>query len=364
MSWIKKYAPFLFIFIFTILLLEIASYAAWTTFRKSDMNKSGRAFVSHILNESNETTTIVSNPYTLYWNNPNYTDYEYGKIYNSLGYRSDELENYPENATKILALGGSTTNVWPFVKDNSRIWTSLTEAKLSEAFKTNFQVINAGLPYGTTAELLSHYIFSGKYLKPEYVIYHGGGNDMMPLFFPNYKTDYSHVRWSEAGVRVRKKFKFLIGKSYFAKLITSFAFLYSPYNGSPPFVSLDPKSVLERVKNVDALAFKENLETLVNEAKRNESKVFLIGFLQARKENLTKNHPDFIGIEQAAIDGVKKHDAIMLEIAKKHEHVEFLKLDQSKFKDEWFLDNCHLNEQGEMEKANQISSFLVRKLNE
>ncbi len=43
----------------------------------------------------------------------------------------------------------------------------------------------------------------------------------------------------------------------------------------------------------------------------------------------------------------------MMNIAERHNQ-HFLKLDQERFKDDWFLDNCHLSEEGEQEKARQI----------
>ena len=185
---------------------------------------------------------------------------------------------------------------------------------------------------------------------------------MMPLFFPNYTTDYSHVRWSEAGARMRIEVRAIVGASNTLKLLTSLAFNYSPSNGSPPFSDLDPADVLERAKNSDPLAFRENLEVLANEVQRNGSRLFLVGFLQAERDNLTRNRPDLIGLEDAAILLVQKHDQIMKEISDRYDHVDFLKLDQSKFNPDWFIDNCHLNEFGEIEKARQVSQFLLSKL--
>ena len=84
----------------------------------------------------------------------------------------------------------------------------------------------------------------------------------------------------------------------------------------------------------------------------------MIGFLQAKKENLTRNRPDLLGFENAAIVAVEKHDEVMRKISEKYEHVHFLKLNEQKFKAKWFIDNCHLTEEGEMEKVKQIAEFL------
>jgi lysophospholipase L1-like esterase len=358
MSWIKENSPLLLSFLFFFGLLELGSYGILRYCDAMGINKQGLAFLNSQLGNPNTTTTILPNPYSLYWNNPEYTHKEYGKIYNSLGYRSIELNEINKSTTRILALGGSTTNVFPYVKDNRKIWTYLVEKKLNRDAPYKYHIMNAGLPYGTTAELLSHYIFKGKYTNPDYVIYHGGGNDMMPLFFPGYKTDYSHVRWSEAGAYMRNKVKTLVSKSNTLKLITTLAFTYNPSNQSPPYDSLSPDEVLKRVQNQEPTAFQENLEILISETQRQEKKLFLIGFLQAKKENLTRNRPDLLGFENAAIVAVEKHDEVMRKISEKYEHVHFLNLNEQKFKAEWFIDNCHLTEEGEMEKAKQITEFL------
>ena len=374
MSWIKKqFIPVFISAIFFIGLLELGSYGVLKYFKEAKINKAGMAFLNNQLvgfnddsqlDTFNDVTTMIPNPYSLYWNNPNYQDEEYGKMYNSLGYRSNELESLGTETIRILALGGSTTNVYPFVKDNSKIWTYLVEEKLNISSNSTYHVMNAGLPYGTTAELLSHYIFKGKYTNPKYVIYHGGGNDRMPLFFPNYKTDYSHVRWSQAGAGMRNKVLKLVSYSNTLKLLTSVSFTHSPYNGSPPYKKLDANEVLQRVKNTKELAFRENLEVLASETLRQESQLFLVGFLQAKKENLTRNDPLFIGFEDALMLGNERHDNIMKEIAEKYQHVHFLKLNADRFNEEWFLDNCHLTELGEVEKAEQIADFILKHLNE
>lgn len=51
-----------------------------------------------------------------------------------------------------------------------------------------------------------------------------------------------------------------------------------------------------------------------------------------------------------------------MDIADKYPYAEFLKLDQDKFADDWFFDNCHLNEEGEAQKAEQIFEFLKDRL--
>ena len=132
MSWIKKNLPILLSLLFTLGLLELGSYGILRYFDEMGVNKSGLTFLNTQLGNSAIKTTIIPNPYSLYWNNPEYSDRDYGKIYNSSGYRSIEESKINANSIRILALGGSTTNVYPYVKDNSKIWTYLAEVKLNK----------------------------------------------------------------------------------------------------------------------------------------------------------------------------------------------------------------------------------------
>ncbi len=85
-----------------------------------------------------------------------------------------------------------------------------------------------------------------------------------------------------------------------------------------------------------------------------------MGFLQAKEEFMARNRPDLKGLEGSMALGVEKHDRIMSDIASRYKQ-DFLKLDQSRFDDSWFLDNCHLNDEGEAEKARQIAAHIIRK---
>tara|TARA_B100000768_G_C11281133_1_gene378670 strand:+ start:2122 stop:3222 length:1101 start_codon:yes stop_codon:yes gene_type:complete len=361
MSWIKKTILFLFVVTLSLGLLEFGSRSILGVFEKSGINISGRMAVDSLINGKNfrnSEALLVPNPYSLYWNNPNFLDADFGKQYDKYGYRSDEADISNKDLVKILVLGGSTTNMWPYIKDKNKIWTSLLEQKLEQYLNKNIVIINAGLPYGTSAEALAHYSMNAKYLKPNITIYHGGGNDTMPLLFPNYKTDYSHVRWSTTGLMLRPQFKVILEKSYFLKLLYSVIFTGNVYNGSPDFQGLNLNEVDKRVLNTESQAFRGNINMLAAENTRLGALTVFVGFLQAKKENLTKNRPDLIGLENSLILGAEKHDVIMKDISEYNSNVSFLKLDQSKFEDDWFQDNCHLNEAGEVEKAKQIFEFI------
>ena len=56
-----------------------------------------------------------------------------------------------------------------------------------------------------------------------------------------------------------------------------------------PFWEVSPQDAFERVKRTDPEGFRRNVDYLATLGKEGGAQVVLFGFLQARKENLTKN---------------------------------------------------------------------------
>ncbi len=134
---------------------------------------------------------IIPHPYLLYVNRPGFAD-SAGVQIDSLGYRGREIaREKPPGTYRVLTLGGSTTMSWPYVEDPSQTWSGQVEAGLSRAFPDRtFEVVNGGLAFATSAELLAGYMFRHRYLHPDLVIIHTGGNDVDPLMFEHYTPEY------------------------------------------------------------------------------------------------------------------------------------------------------------------------------
>jgi hypothetical protein len=212
-------------------------------------------------------------------------------------------------------------------------------------------VVNAGLNYGTSAESLAGYAFRHRFLFPDLVIYHGGGNDVLPLFFANYNPEYTHFRRSGAGVIPRPGEKTFLELSNIGKYV--YARWLEPIGSvvvTEPFWEVEAQTALERVRTQEPEGFRRNLDFLVSSSKSAGSYVVLFGFLQARKENLARNAGAFKGFEDALVLGLEKNYEVMRETARRHA-VPFVIPSQDRFKDEWFQDNCHLTPEGEEVKA-------------
>jgi hypothetical protein len=139
----------------------------------------------------------ISQAYLLYIPSPNYADAA-GPQHNSQGYRGRavDLRRTP-GVLRVLCLGGSTTYGWgtPRADDAYPAWLERILAKDLPPGWKGVEVINAGVPFGTTAENLTHYHFKFHYYRPDVVVINPGGNDAESMVsYDYYHPDYSHYR--------------------------------------------------------------------------------------------------------------------------------------------------------------------------
>jgi hypothetical protein len=209
--------------------------------------------------------------------------------------------------------------------------------------------------------MLAGYMFRHRYLKPDMVILHEGGNDTDPLMFENYNPEYTHFR--AAGVRV------IVGHIERVLLHSNvFRLFYMHYWRSVPsiyesqpygFDVLSRKDAMERVKNTYPLGFERNMDLIVRTAREDGAQVILVGFVAEREELFAKAWPAMRGLEPAVMLGIHKNLEVMRALARKYD-VPYLSPSDVAFKDEWFIDGCHLNEAGERAKADWILGGVRR----
>jgi lysophospholipase L1-like esterase len=367
MNWIKKnnFFPILSYIFFIIILLEIVGFFLWNHIK---LERSFGVFQVHKAINSKEVyflQRLKPATYGLYWNNPDFKDRTYKKQYDHNGYRNVERE-LNDKIPKILVLGGSTTNSYPYVPDRTKIWTSLLEKKIVKR-GLKVEVYNAGLSGGTTAELLSNYLFIGRYLNPNLIILHTGANDVGPIMYADrykYKTDYSHLR-SYTGAQLRPGEKTFLRYSHFYRCLYSYWLRNGGFFRFYPKAKykLKPEEALTSTSNNNPIAFQKNLEALVSIAKSNNSRVLFIPVNIRSKNGINKwlkENPGADNHWDAARKGMEKHKQIMEKLAVDKD-IYFFELEEGLFEDEWFIDAMHLNKEGEEEKSRQIFEYLVRR---
>ena len=198
-----------------------------------------------------------------------------------------------------------------------------------------------------------------QYINPHIVIYHGGGNDITALLYENYARDYSHLRSSSYWDFPNPLRDFLLKNSFTAKLGYAAFFNYGGvYQPTPyPLAQVDRASALERVIENKSDGFRNNIEVLSALAQAQDALPVLVGFIHSPKDRISLVRKDLSGLEDALLYGEQKHQTILDDVAKKYGGLS-VTLDKKKFEANWFVDHCHLTEEGHAEKAEQIFAAM------
>tara|TARA_B100000575_G_C23135522_1_gene659592 strand:- start:1391 stop:2512 length:1122 start_codon:yes stop_codon:yes gene_type:complete len=363
LKMIKVISFNIFLFLSLLIPLEYFSGKLYNDLKGTN----GHYAVNELLKQANSpqfipldsSKSILPHPYLLYVNNPNY--FEKGlKKHNKYGYRNKDFMLAKEpNKYRVLALGGSTT--YGFGNPNTfETWVSVLEQKINLEGK-KIEIINAGLNYGTSAEILASYIFRHKYLNPDLIIYHGGGNDISPVFFPNYSNEYTHFRSKGNTIALRQSDKLLLSFNFF-KLIYCYNLknINSVYKPQPfSFSNLDPVAVKQRIENDNNYdGFRRNIASLIKYAKINSSKIVLAGFLLPSENQIKNSRPDLKNLSKELIYATKKNNDILKNLAEDNQ-IKYFDFSNYNFSDSLFIDNCHLNAKGERLKAEAIYKNII-----
>ncbi|MFO1002446.1 MAG: SGNH/GDSL hydrolase family protein [Planctomycetaceae bacterium] len=360
----------------TLVTMEVVARSTWRQLSSEQGVRNvdlllGTKSASDLFNER-------PHPYLLWENTPSFIASNGIRQTNSRGYRnSKDYSDAPgSNVLRILTLGGSTT--YGYLQDSpDTTWPCQLEQLLNNEPgnsepSLSAEVINGGLNYATTAELLCHYIFRDRYLKPDVVLIHVGGNDAAPLLFDDYNPEYTHFRpgWTGAPHRLRSGEGFLLKHSGVAKL------LYSRWLADAPAalfcdkqsksLELAPEYYLENAKRNTPVGFERNLELLIRNITADGSRVVLFPFVLCNDSTFTQLKG--LPAERAAYTlnsraGVKiaiqKHREIMIRLSQKYQ-TGFVDVDPALILIEAWLDHCHLSEQGEKIKANAVLEALQK----
>ncbi|HNI38424.1 MAG TPA: hypothetical protein PKZ68_09015, partial [Pseudomonadales bacterium] len=152
----------------------------------------------------------VPQAYLLYIPAPNYvTPADNIKQNNADGYRGEAIPLQRSlDSLRILFMGGSTT-YGEGVAHPEEAFPAQVGKLLQEDVRFSgkrIEIINAGLRFGTTAEILTHYLLKFRYYRPDLVVINPGGNDPVSYVVHEYEPDYSNWRKSAPGLSPLKKY--------------------------------------------------------------------------------------------------------------------------------------------------------------
>lgn len=302
---------------------------------------------------------IMPHPFLQYVPSPNYRD-SFGVQHNQQGYRGKATtpERRP-GVARVLCLGGSTTYGWTVDKPEesypARMEELLRQRKPADV--VDVEVINGGLPLGTSAESLTHYQFKYHYYHPDVIVLEAGGNDALGYELPNYQPDYGHWRNAMRAVQPLPRYSRWLMHSRAVALVTIALFRRDEVDSQQiirhagnalPGVwyegpgSTGPNSPSTEIPD-QYLAYRHNVSVAVDLMKLDGCRVILLAF----RPNPAMPYP---GIVQ---DGFARHETTMESLSKEKD-VPFLRFPAEVISKENWTDNAHLNAAGELEKARYV----------
>jgi hypothetical protein len=351
----------------------------------------GKKHLSFTMEDSLKKAThnnskITYKPYLLYSNTPNFSS-SGTQQHNNNGYRNSYDVNVDKNNDeyRILCLGGSTTygagvskpeHAWP------ELLLKLLKEEKSKIKRNKITVLNAGLEWATSAELLTHFLFKHIHFKPDLVIIHSGGNDMAPLMQNNFELDYSHWRnmSSTASSTLRPgEYKFIelsnIVRFGYSVWFNSFGYTKNSLSvTSKIFENLNIENIRKNINYNPPSAYKSNIFNLITSIQESGSDVIFFQFFRPSYKKLQKHNieaftqatqklqvggnfllsldPDF----QFAVDKLKSS---IKEICT-NKNTEFVEINDESMPYEYFTDQCHLNLHGQLIKAEFLFSKVFR----
>lgn len=304
----------------------------------------------------------VGQAYLLYVPSPNFHD-DSGLSHNAHGYRGKALpQARTPRVARILFLGGSTTYSWG-VPEPDGTYPAHVERLLNEHPPEGFssvEALNGGIPWGTTAEMLTHYHFKFHFYDPDLVVLNPGGNDAQGLVAPYYHPDSSHWRQplipaQPAAPRARRLLQ--------SRLLGLFLvpILYDPFpdskfvnfDGRPPLVAWYDKATPNDERLVpklprEEIAFHHNLTVLIDEILKDGHKVLLVPF---------RLHPQ-TGFGAGLKAAIALEEEMLLELGRRRG------LPVAPFPAEvispqnWIDTCCHVNGAGNLEKARHVLPYV------
>lgn len=298
---------------------------------------------------------FVPHPYTLYQPAPGLEAQGF-RQHNSLGFRGPEVAvPKPPGVYRILCLGGSTT--YSLMDDPELAYPRRLEKTLRDMPGLGAaEVVNGGMTYATSAEMLGTLAFRAAGLDSDLVVVNMGGNDIDPFLAPGYRPDYSHWRTGWSPPRSNPFLRLILAsrliRGVYGRVLSNRG-LAQPFQFYETTTRWDGSDGgLDWAKNHDSAGFRSNVESMILLAKGRGAKVLLADFIFSPEFDLAGKYP-------AAAEALRKHCAILDELAEKHGAAR-LRNWAAAIPPEHYLDRmCHLDAEGERLKAEAFAAAIA-----
>ena len=298
----------------------------------------------------------IGQPYLLYVPGPGYED-QNGLQHNDQGYRGAAvtMQRTP-GVARVLCLGGSTTYGWTVGRADETYPAHLQKYLQSELPPgvQGIEVLNGGLPYGTSAEMLTHYHFKYHYFKPDLVVLNTGGNDGGAGQYRYFQPDYSHWRMPLHMPQTLPRWGRALLRSRLASLLTIQFVARTDRMSTDIIREEDPPPTCWYPRSIDGTAlppemenpaFVHNLEALLDALARDGVKALIVPFRYAPE---SEDHPIYAQVQ--------RNERSLRDIAARRNLIVAPFPVEAISPANW-TDHCHLNAEGSAEKARHITPY-------
>lgn len=232
-----------------------------------------------------DALNTVSQAYLLYIPAPGFSSN--GVVqHNAQGYRGDSvpLVRSPDSL-RILFMGGSTTygEAVQHPHDSYPAQFGVRLAADARFGHKKIEIINAGVRWGTTAEILNHYLLKFRYYRPDIVVLNPGGNDPAAYASAPYHPDYSNWRKAPDTLKpLRGAGQWLVRSRFLGAVVVLLFFPDVPegttfvHHGDLPAHWFVPqqRGQIQLSEN----AFYNNLSAVVREIRHDGAELFLLSY--------------------------------------------------------------------------------------
>jgi hypothetical protein len=280
------------------------------------------------------------------------------KKINSFGFNDLEwkMERTP-GVPRIVCIGGSTTEGGN-PQGHRGAFPYMVKQELEKRCGRAFEVLNAGMSYWNSAELLTSWFLLLQDFRPDLLVIEAGINDCEPRVWPGFWPDYRHFR------RPLRTPVFSLERVLLTRWSDLFTWLQSsanvadlaevtrlPLAGSTDFArtgSLDPST---------ARSFRRNIEAIGENAAAHGTRVMLVTcpLQPPTEQTLRSSRHYFLGVTQ--------HNEILRELAREHgwmlaDAARIDELDEARRKG-LFITLAHVTPEGNQLKADYIMEALT-----
>lgn len=277
---------------------------------------------------------------------------------NAQGYRGEAvaLSRSPDSI-RILFLGGSTTYGEGVENPADTYPAQIGNLLRQDArfARKKVEIINAGLRWGTTAEILTHYLLKFRYYHPDLVVINPGGNDPVAYTTPEYQPDYSNWRKNPQSISSLRPYTRWLLQSRFASAMIVMLFFPDIADGTTFVHNGDdtPARWFHPEKpgqlQLDEIAFYNNLSTIVREIRHDGADVFLLSY---------QGNPYDTGDQEMWRKYYDYEESVLAQIGQDL-HVAYAPFPLSLMPENLWVDPSHINAEGERRKAAYVYPYIA-----